>query len=705
MKIHGVDGMSPEYIRDEINRGGRMVIYTYCVSVVLMTFKRPSDIRLVKAAQSPAAAGWPYILASFLFGWWGIPWGPIYTVQSIYQNLCGGIDVTDAVLHDMFPTGSASHAPAAATSATPATSGGFNARVAMMMLVAVCVAGLIGISAYCYHKTQNLTVVLTSGLGEPYTVVLNGEEHSLAPWESKVLTLAEGEFTLTDAAGSEVVGGERTFNFSLPFFDHLGSENVAIINPDRVAVLIDGEVPYYKDDTAPPQDETPGFRILVSQLTYFLPKPDFVIEPAAESISLPSGTTRLVKRRLYNVPDPGLPQIIETISEKLGYPAVREFLTLLAKHRSDEDFLGPATMALEAEDLRAFFQINLGVRPVPVEWHRYYQGNMAMHFPDHDLVGEYRTYLQAEPDNGALCYLLARQVADRAEQDGLWKRALAADPPCHYAYNAIGYNAATTGRFEEALAHYDESLKAGIASKALTRNRRELLMALGKTSELLAEISEERKSRPFELALVEEEMIAAYAATNDPAEAAGRKDAYMAACKSSNLPPEFLDDSEAFLGAALAQLTGDMETYARQLSRFKYPFYQFRASIAAGDADGAAVLAAQDLRGDSSAHLLLYLLALRRGDEQGAEHHFAAAHTAMRAGSPDSRMVATLLEDARPDASAICDSHIEIESKRILLTAMGVRYSADREVYFAMARKLNFNPQFPQHLLTSFLKA
>jgi hypothetical protein len=28
-----------------------------------------------------------YSLGSFLFGWWGIPYGPIYTVQSLHANL------------------------------------------------------------------------------------------------------------------------------------------------------------------------------------------------------------------------------------------------------------------------------------------------------------------------------------------------------------------------------------------------------------------------------------------------------------------------------------------------------------------------------------------------------------------------------------------------------------------------------------------
>ena len=67
MTIKGAEGMSPDNIRDEINRGGRLVIYMYCVSILVMTFKRPSDIRLVKAGHNTAAAGWPYVLLTLLF--------------------------------------------------------------------------------------------------------------------------------------------------------------------------------------------------------------------------------------------------------------------------------------------------------------------------------------------------------------------------------------------------------------------------------------------------------------------------------------------------------------------------------------------------------------------------------------------------------------------------------------------------------------
>jgi hypothetical protein len=91
-------GMSADEIVFEVNRGGRFIVYQYCFSIVVMTFKRNGAVKFVKAGQSAAAGSLPYTLLSLVVGWWGIPWGFIYTPQVIYRNLQGGTDVTRNVM-------------------------------------------------------------------------------------------------------------------------------------------------------------------------------------------------------------------------------------------------------------------------------------------------------------------------------------------------------------------------------------------------------------------------------------------------------------------------------------------------------------------------------------------------------------------------------------------------------------------------------
>ena len=95
--IRGIEGMSDMEVLAEVRKGGRFVIFMYCVSVVVMTFKRSSDVYFIKAGESSLKYSLPWTLLTLLVGWWGVPWGPIYSVQCLYKNLSGGEDVTSAV--------------------------------------------------------------------------------------------------------------------------------------------------------------------------------------------------------------------------------------------------------------------------------------------------------------------------------------------------------------------------------------------------------------------------------------------------------------------------------------------------------------------------------------------------------------------------------------------------------------------------------
>lgn len=98
MKIVGVEGLTNEQVNEEIGRGGRFVMYQYCISILVMTFRRPSSIYFFKAGEGAIGKGLGFSLITLLLGWWGIPWGPIYTIQSLWVNFGGGRDVTQEVM-------------------------------------------------------------------------------------------------------------------------------------------------------------------------------------------------------------------------------------------------------------------------------------------------------------------------------------------------------------------------------------------------------------------------------------------------------------------------------------------------------------------------------------------------------------------------------------------------------------------------------
>ncbi len=98
MQIIGIEGLTVQDLNKAIRQGGKFVVFPYCISVILLTFKRSSDIYFVHAGENPIGKSLAYTLMSLLLGWWGIPWGPIYTLEALFVNLTGGRDVTQEVL-------------------------------------------------------------------------------------------------------------------------------------------------------------------------------------------------------------------------------------------------------------------------------------------------------------------------------------------------------------------------------------------------------------------------------------------------------------------------------------------------------------------------------------------------------------------------------------------------------------------------------
>ena len=98
MKIKGVDGLTQEQLQMELQRGAKFVMYQYCISLLVITFKRPSEVYFVRAGEGSVGKGLGFSGLSMLLGWWGVPWGPIYTLQSFWVNFRGGRDVTSEVV-------------------------------------------------------------------------------------------------------------------------------------------------------------------------------------------------------------------------------------------------------------------------------------------------------------------------------------------------------------------------------------------------------------------------------------------------------------------------------------------------------------------------------------------------------------------------------------------------------------------------------
>ncbi|AMV28133.1 hypothetical protein VT84_27250 [Gemmata sp. SH-PL17] len=101
MKIVGIDGMTVGELAEEVNNGGKFVIFQYAISLLVVSFKNPTDIHFIRAGQGTFGKSIGPTLTSLVLGWWGIPFGIFFTIESLFINLSGGRDVTNDVMNSI----------------------------------------------------------------------------------------------------------------------------------------------------------------------------------------------------------------------------------------------------------------------------------------------------------------------------------------------------------------------------------------------------------------------------------------------------------------------------------------------------------------------------------------------------------------------------------------------------------------------------
>ena len=69
-QIKNLEGLTTDQINIELTNGAKFVIFQYCFSIIIMTFKRSSDIYFIKAHESTAKYSVGDTLIALLFGWW-----------------------------------------------------------------------------------------------------------------------------------------------------------------------------------------------------------------------------------------------------------------------------------------------------------------------------------------------------------------------------------------------------------------------------------------------------------------------------------------------------------------------------------------------------------------------------------------------------------------------------------------------------------
>ena len=71
----------------EIKQNSEAVAYTYVISIVILTFRRSTRFYLTDAEKDKALIALLLCtVCNLTLGWWGLPWGPIYTIKETICN-------------------------------------------------------------------------------------------------------------------------------------------------------------------------------------------------------------------------------------------------------------------------------------------------------------------------------------------------------------------------------------------------------------------------------------------------------------------------------------------------------------------------------------------------------------------------------------------------------------------------------------------
>mgnify|MGYP001241601763 CR=1 FL=1 len=565
------------------------------------------------------------------------------------------------------------------------------------------------ILASSYRLSKHRQVFFINGLQRPYQININGVELDLPAEGPVTARLPEGEITIRMPAEG-LASAAVTVKLEYPLLNRILDNRTYVINPDGVGVLLWEKTPYMTDriikatevqnalDTKLskkyPEYE---YKIYAGKHLYEFENLDYEFEVFPEKVTIEgdveckTGVSQLTdydpSSVLYHLVDSG---------------EIESALCLARNHLSftpaETSYLNYLAAFSPAEECIAFLQPRLSDRPVLVEWHRLYQNLVEQENPHYDLAAEYQAYLDKEPDNSDLQYLLGRITQDPEKAATFYKQACAKGKENAYAYYALASQALSSGEFTAAYDYINKAITKNPNVEAFVYLKDRILEALGEYRALLAKNDLYRKNDPYSGELVAE---AIRLNMQD-----GREKQAVELIRNylTFLEEEAVDSADTwdnYLQSVYYYCLDDLPNYQSYLAKVDPKAYGFTLALSAGDPDEAAAALAQTPNPAHTDYLLLYLLAESSGQAQYAAVYLEEAIKRMTYSNDQRYLAACLGGTSNPDPDRIRHMCLDVTEKKIILTTFGVKFPQHREEFLRLACTLNYEKKFPYHFLRS----
>ncbi|MCX5658744.1 MAG: hypothetical protein NTW19_03360 [Planctomycetota bacterium] len=584
------------------------------------------------------------------------------------------------------------------------------ARKRFLKVAGVCAAvALVAYLILALAQGMRRTIYFANGLAKPYTVKINGTPHTLPPLSATPIAVAEGDLKietpgLGNATGVTVVP-IRTSLLTRPF-----NNRVFVVNPDQVAIIDRVRVYYAAKSPSPP-----GFTFLPAQLLHEIDGIDHPFVEPPDSITTDSHGElhRDVLRVVSGGPGASPILLLLNLEPKIGKEAVARIARRhLVVEPDDTAYLQILQSRVTPDEFAAAARPHLDARPVNVEWHRAYQHAMEQANRADQIEKEYAELLAKEPTDNELMYVAGRASADPDLYESLAQAAASGDHPSVYALTSLAAHWLVCGRFDESakMSKAALALKADFPGAQSTLN--EAMMATGNYDVLLDGYRKmESEPSPANIFALGSEVIC-FASKGDMAKA--RDAAKRMRAIKIPLPPDKLEQFHQNTEATLAYIGGDRALFVSILGKLPSHSGKFAAALTEGQFDAAEkeLPGASDAGDDDKAgtdfrnHLLLYILAMRQSRTDKAAAHLTAATAALSEGRRENRAMAAALsgKPAMPFGKLV-RLYDSPQQRAVCLVALGLADPSTREEGFALARKLNYNREFPHLFLRDAMDA
>jgi tetratricopeptide (TPR) repeat protein len=567
--------------------------------------------------------------------------------------------------------------------------------------LAWAIGGLVVLGLFGWYlfealkRGRNPEVYLVGGLSKVYPVQIDQQSFSVPAMDALKIRLAEGTYALSVPDGGPAIA-PQTIRLRSSFWLRPFRKRLYVINPDAVAPLIWTKSFYGPDIAKLPEGIS---QLHIGEVLYTFTGIDFPFAPFPSQVKM-SGSRPEPRYRLSLL----IPEVVDktqlggVVESFLGQETAVSVLTRhLALEPEESWYLYDLAGRMEWRKFVEVIRPGLDALPVRIDWHRMYQESVEENQPDYDLAAEYRGRLEKQPDDAALQYLMGRVLHDPQESAGWYQKSAGGPAPCPYGYFALAYHALAMAEFEKALGYYEKAYSIDPANVNFGTMWYSMLIAAGHYDRAL-EYCRRRQSDSISGAawIYEESRICLL--QGDLQKARSVRDQWLART-GKKLSAEWAEQTRQAFDKAEAYFLGDFERY-RQLADPQDPAEQLAVFV-----HFAQPVPDTCLDQIESADSVTYLIAAMSEDRIGNTEHARALMTRaiekLRKEGWEQTQFADWLEGSRPieDPQRVCGLLLEANQKAVLLTALGRKVPAHRDLFYGLADRLNYQREFPYHFL------